>query len=192
MKICCLGLVLLIIVLIKIYQIYESNKYCKEGFPVPSRQIDADLQSYLKLGLSGGLTLTDKSRLKSESAVTDTKRRYDPKNNFGAEIARANRSDCSESGNYHGCAVSSPSPPKIDIRYLSLPTTELDASNAYNHLSICPRTYQTNMDILHKKQSIGQYSGYTPNEYIDKIRYVKPTLPLPVNPDFFAKGGGTY
>ena len=48
------------------------------------------------------------------------------------------------------------------------------------------------MDILNKKQSIGQYSGYTPNEYIDKIRYVKPTLPLPVNPDFFAKGGGTY
>jgi hypothetical protein len=49
------------------------------------------------------------------------------------------------------------------------------------------------MDIKKKKKSIGQYSGYTPNEYIDKTRYViKPTIPFPVNPDFFAKNGGTY
>ena len=123
MKVCCLGLVLLVIVLIQIYQIYQSGELCKEGFAVPPRQIDSDLQSYLKIGLSGGLSLTDESRLKSESSVTDTQRRYNPKNNFGAEIARTNRTECAESGNYHGCAVSSPSPPKIDIRYLSLPTT---------------------------------------------------------------------
>ena len=48
------------------------------------------------------------------------------------------------------------------------------------------------MKLLSNKQSIGQYSGYTPNEYIDKIRYVESKIPLPVNPDFFRPGGGTY
>ena len=62
-------------------------------------------------------------------------------------------------------------------------------SDIYNKLSICPKTYQSNMEILNNKRSIGQYSGYTSNEYIDKIRYINnPSIPLPVNPDFFIKG----
>ena len=50
------------------------------------------------------------------------------------------------------------------------------------------------MEILSSKISIGQYSGYTTNDYIDKTRYldISKTGPLPVNPDFFAKNGGTY
>ena len=46
-------------------------------------------------------------------------RKYNPKNSFGAEIARSNRKECTDSGNYHSCAVSSPSPPRIDLRYLT-------------------------------------------------------------------------
>ena len=45
---------------------------------------------------------------------------------------------------------------------------------------------------LHAIVSSGQYPGYTPNDYLDKIRYVVSDQPLPVNPDFFAKDGGTY
>jgi hypothetical protein len=48
------------------------------------------------------------------------------------------------------------------------------------------------MDKLRKKQTIGQYSGYSHNGYIDRTRYFKSKIPLPVNPDFFMKGGGTY
>ena len=42
------------------------------------------------------------------------------------------------------------------------------------------------------KQSIGQYPGYTHNKYLDRTRYIKSDEPLPVNPDFFVDGGGTY
>ena len=49
-----------------------------------------------------------------------------------------------------------------------------------------------NIDILNKKKSTGQYAGYTDNNYIDRTRYVKSKEPLPVNPDFFLEGGGTF
>ena len=40
--------------------------------------------------------------------------------------------------------------------------------------------------------SRGQYPGYTHNNYLDRTRYIKSEEPLPVNPDFFMDGGGTF
>ena len=104
-----------------------------------------------------------------------------------AKFARLNKKECKDSGDYSGCAISSPSIPKIDFRYVNLPTNKLNNSEIYNHLSICPKTYENNMKILKDKDSIGQYSGYSPSEYINNIRYIDvlKTGPIPVDPDFF-------
>ena len=110
-----------------------------------------------------------------------------------AEIARHNFKLCEDTDQYHSCDVKYRKPPPI---YINPPAPKkLDPSNIYNKLSICPETYQTNMDVLRHKKSVGQYSGYSENGYIDRIRYIKPIkggVPLPVNPDFFMNGGGTY
>ena len=49
-----------------------------------------------------------------------------------------------------------------------------------------PKTFFEN------QYSRGQYPGYTKNNYLDRTRYVRSEDPLPVNPDFFMDGGGTY
>jgi len=114
--------------------------------------------------------------------------------NFEAAFAKHDLSECADAGGYKGCAQPTPEVQTIDRRYVNIPTNQLHSSNDYNLLSICPQTYQANMEVLAGKRSIGQYSGYTPNEYLDKTRYVdvSDTDPLPVNPDFFRSGGGTY
>ena len=95
---------------------------------------------------------------------------------------------------HHSCKIEDPleTRPKIDMRYVNLPPSELNPSSDYTYLSICPETYKQNMDILNEKESMGQYAGYSNNSYIDRTRYVKSDEPLPVNPDFFMDGGGTY
>jgi len=185
MKICFVGLLIL-------FLLYYQSCNTREGFDVPKRAIDPDLLDYIKTGLGGAITLTDKAKTKEKGHVSAVQKKFNHRNNSSAHIARANRGECSKSGNYHSCNISTPSPEQIDLRYVSIPTNVLDTSDVYTHLSICPRTYQNNMDILSNKQSIGQYSGYTPNAYIDKVRYVESKIPLPVNPDFFRPGGGTY
>ena len=90
--------------------------------------------------------------------------------------------------------------PKIDLRYVNLPPSELDPSLSHTYVNLCPTTYQQNMDKLkHEKDnffknklSLGQYAGYSDNAYIDRTRYATSTDPLPVNPDFFMDGGGTF
>ena len=184
MKICFVGLLI-------IFLLYYQVCNIREGFDTPKRWIDPDLQGYIKAGLTS-ITLTEKAKKGEKKHLSEVHKKYNPRNNASAQIARSNRLECDESGNYHSCDISLPSPEQIDLRYVSLPTTTLDTSEVYTHLSICPGTYQNNMKLLSNKQSIGQYSGYTPNEYIDKIRYVESKIPLPVNPDFFRDGGGTY
>jgi hypothetical protein len=90
--------------------------------------------------------------------------------------------------------------PNIDMRYVNLPPSKLDSSSSYTYGTLCPETYQHNMKKLQpdedtffkNKLSIGQYAGYSNNAYIDRIRYITSDEPLPVNPDFFMTGGGTY
>ena len=139
----------------------------------------------------GGLTLTDSEDTRQRNNLNPLNRH---KNTIDAKFARINTKECNDSGDYSGCAISTPSPLKIDLRYVNIPTNQLDNSDIYTNLSICPKTYQNNMEILSNKISLGQYSGYTTNGYIDKTRYIdfKQTGPIPVNPDFFAKNGGTY
>jgi len=131
-----------------------------------------------------------KSKSKSKGSIKHKKKHLI---SGEAEIARRNFKLCADTDQYHSCDVKYRKPPPI---YINPPAPKkLDPSNIYNKLSICPETYQTNMDLLRGKKSVGQYSGYSENGYIDRIRYIKPIkggVPLPVNPDFFMNGGGTY
>ena len=52
-------------------------------------------------------------------------------------------------------------------------------------LITCPENYGKNFERLKKQKQEIQPFGYTSNEFIDKIRFVETTGPLPVNPDFF-------
>jgi hypothetical protein len=112
--------------------------------------------------------------------------------NAEAMLLKKNFKLCKDSDKHHSCNIKYRKPPPIDKRYINIPSDKLVSSNIYNHLSICPQTYEKNMKILRNKKSIGQYSGYTENGYIDRTRYFKSKEPLPINPDFFMKGGGTY
>ena len=196
MKIYCVGLVLIVFFFISVNAVNAVNAVnvvnAVEGFKVPPRHIDPDLQDYLKMGIGGNVSITDKTKQKRESKVSDISKKYKHRSNFESVMAKNNMKLCKDTNQYHACGINSPSPPKLDMRYLTLPSQELNSSNIYNQLSICPQTYQKNMDILHKKISLGQYSGYTDNAYIDRTRYLTSKEPLPVNPDFFMKGGGTY
>lgn len=191
MKYACV--LLLLIGLFYLQQNTNNQINYKEGFTVPDRILDPAMKKYLKKDSSGNLQLIDEKKDKKKDRKIDMLKN-DFSSKMDAKFAKLNMKECGDSGDYKGCAISSPSPPKIDFRYVNLPTTKLDPSDIYNNLSICPVTYQDNMAILGKMKSLGQYSGYTTNEYIDKTRYldISETGPLPVNPDFFAKNGGTY
>ena len=186
MKLLLIGGVLFLM----LYQICYKKRNM-EGLDVPDRMIDSDLKGILKMGVTG-LGLSSDYKKEQLSKLSSVERKYNPKHNFGVEIARRNFNQCGDSSKYHGCKVVAPSPKQLDPRYIHLPSKQIDNSDMYTHLSMCPMKYQNNMIILKNKKSIGQYSGYTPNEYIDKIRYAKTKEPLPVNPDFFVKDGGTY
>ena len=121
---------------------------------------------------------------------------------------------------HHSCKIddAKDNKPNVDIRYLNPGLNKLYNIQNYTYLS-CPKRFQDTMDLLVKenlkpdpelykmtldpnipdptnffnnKYSIGQYPGYTENNYLDRTRYIKSDEPLPVNPDFFVDGGGTY
>jgi len=189
----CIGLLIIAFV-----YICFQNKSIKEGLSVPARHVDKDLQDYLKVGVGGHIVLSDKqTKIKAEKDKTESTmhRKYKHRKSFEPEVARKNFELCGDSGGLHSCDVKYRKPPPIDQRYLTLPPTKLDPSDMYNHLSLCPQSYATNMNKLNKKTTLGQYSGYTDNAYIDRTRYMvtkKGKEPLPVNPDFFMKGGGNF
>jgi len=162
----------------------------KEGLDlkIPPRHISGDLQDILKMGSFGNVEMSTHNK-KDKS---DMNKILSTSSDVGAVIAKRNLKECSDTDKYHSCNIDFRKPPELDPRYINLPTDTLNTSDVYNHLALCPKKYQTNMDILRKKQTIGQYSGYSHNGYIDRTRYFKSKIPLPVNPDFFMKGGGTY
>ncbi len=121
----------------------------------------------------------------------------------------------------HSCKLDEPIKEKqiIDFRYLNQAPRELNYSENYNLLPMCVEKYKTTIDQLisesiepdpkiynatldpsisnpkkffKNKYSRGQYPGYTTNNYLDRTRYIESDEPLPVNPDFFMKNGGSY
>ena len=191
----CIGLLIIALV----YICFQNNDI-REGLDnkklkIPKRAIPKDLQDVIRSTKYGDIELKEDTTTDSTSKIDlrDRNKIYKKVSRGEAIIAKSNFKECEDSGNYHSCTVATPKLESIDSRYLNLPTQELDPSNIYNKLSICPQAYQKNMEKLHKKKIIGQYSGYTQNGYIDRTRYLKGTKePLPVNPDFFMKGGGVF
>lgn len=193
MKCVCMFLLLVVLLILQRKPTNQINIY--EGLDVPDRIIDASLSDYLSLNNNNELiSISTPSQSSSRPILDPYTQKNNQRNTIEAIFAKHNMKECKDSGIYSGCSLPSPSIPKIDYRYVNIPTNKLNNSDIYTKLSICPKTYQKNMEILKNKPSIGQYSGYTPNEYIDKIRYINvpSSNPLPVNPDFFVKNGGTY
>ena len=187
----CIG----ILIVLGVYLMCRSTK---EGFDVPKRNIPKDLQDILTSSQFGDIEMIHSKSTTKPTSAPDLYSKYKKfKKSTKAEalFAKSNFKECNDSDKYHSCNVATPKLQSIDTRYLNLPSTKLSSSNIYNQLSICPQTYATNMLKLHAKESLGQYSGYSENGYIDRTRYLKTEEgkePLPVNPDFFLKGGGTY
>ena len=121
---------------------------------------------------------------------------------FDAMMRKGLCTDEPDSPFNHSCKIEDAleNRPKIDLRFVNQPSSELDPSLSHTYVNLCPTTYQQNMDKLkHEKDnffknklSLGQYAGYSDNAYIDRTRYATSTDPLPVNPDFFMDGGGTF
>ena len=185
----CIGLLIISLVFICF-----QNKSIKEGLEdkkikIPKRVIPIELRDVLSSDAYGDLNYEDKDDPVPTSSMRTL---FHKASNEDAMFAKSNFKECHHGSGLHSCSIATPKHKTIDIRYLNLPPQELDSSNVYHNLSICPQTYQKNMDILRSKQSIGQYSGYSDHSYIDRTRYFKTNEgePLPVNADFFAKGGG--
>jgi hypothetical protein len=139
---------------------------------------------------------------------------------FEAMLKKGMCTDEPNTNNYHSCKIedAKDNKPNVDIRYLNPGLNKLYDIQNYTYLS-CPKQYQDTMKLLvsenlkphpelfkmtldpnipnptnffKNKYSKGQYPGYTQNNYLDRTRYLKSDEPLPVNPDFFVDGGGTY
>jgi len=160
----------------------------KEGFTVPDRVIPPSLMDIIKASPSGSLEYT-KGQTKKE---TEIEKKYRPRHTVTALSAKANRKECGDTNKYHSCNIEPHKAKALDPRYIHLAPDKVSSSTMYTHLSICPQTYQKNMDKLKKQTSSGQYPGYITNNYLDRTRYIDITDPIPVNPDFFVKGGGTF
>ena len=107
-------------------------------------------------------------------------------------IARRDVSQCQDTGRYGDCSIKEIDHDELGEYYYVIPPKSLSNSHDYTHLSICPKTYPENINKLMNMESMGQYEGYTRNQYIDRIRFMDTEDPLPVNPDFFMDGGGTF
>ena len=73
-----------------------------------------------------------------------------------------------------------------------MPSTQLSNSTEYMYSNQCPQSYADHYEETQNARQMGQFSGYTPNQYIDRIRFYVGDEPLPTNPDFFMDKGGTY
>lgn len=122
---------------------------------------------------------------------------------------------------FHSCEINEATDEKqtLDLRYINPGPLEINESSDYTYNQVCLDKYAKTMDLLvsdqlkpnpevytatldpslpdttlffKNKYSIGQFPGYSENNYIDRIRYIDSDEPLPVNPDFFMSGGGTY
>ena len=140
---------------------------------------------------------------------------------FEAMIKKGQCTDELNSPNFHSCKIddAKDNKPIIDVHYINPGPYELHKGENYTYNNFCPERYSDTMEILvsenlkphpelfkmtldpripnptnffKNKFSIGQYPGFTQNNYLDRTRYLESDEPLPVNPDFFVNGGGTY
>jgi hypothetical protein len=146
---------------------------------------------------------------------------YSDADGFEAMIKKGQCTDEGDGRNHHSCKIedAKDTKPNIDLRYVKPSSNDLHSGLNFTHVDNCPTKYQDTMKILvgenikadtelykmtldstipnpdnffKNKFSIGQYPGYTQNGYLHRTRYTESDEPLPVNPDFFVDGGGTY
>lgn len=199
----CLFLVLLLIVLLKNNMVIEGIDDGKGGKHTSKSAIE----------LSKKQQIDELKRLRSEN--------YADSKGFENMLAKGVCTDEKHTINNHSCKIldAKKHKPNIDLRYINPGASQLDKSNTYTYMGMCASKYKEAMDVLvsenlkphpelykmtldpnipnpknffKNKYSKGQYPGYSRNNYLDRTRYVKSEEPLPVNPDFFMDGGGTY
>jgi hypothetical protein len=175
----CIYLLLLLYMLYNLYEQSIESFVSVEGF-VPERNF------------RGLEDIFDGSDVFSTSLVDDDITFSTMRANADVMLARRNVSQCHDTGKYGDCSIKEPDHEELGEYYYNVPSTSLSDSHDYTYLSICPKTYPKNIKTLVNMKSMGQYSGYTPNQYIDRIRYMDTEDPLPINPDFFRSGGGTF
>lgn len=186
----CIGIIIVVTIylILQLSDIVEGLDLNKDG--IPDRVVPDDLKDIIRASDAFGISsisTAEPTRSTLELPIHKT-------TNQEANFAKSDFSNCVDSPNHGSCNVATPSPESIDMRYVHLPSNTLSPSDEYNVSALCPQAYSANMDKLRTKQTLGQYSGYTSNGYLDRTRYLKQEsgLPLPVNPDFFESGGGTY
>lgn len=196
----CLLLVILLITLIKC-----SNKPLIEGNE--NQDTVSDIQNMTSEEIKQELI-----RIRDEN--------YADAASFEVMVKKGMCTDEPNTNKFHSCKIddAKDNKPNVDIRYLNPGLNKLYDIQNYTFLS-CPKKFQDTMDVLvsenlkphpellkmtldpnipnptnffKNKYSKGQYPGYTQNNYLDRTRYVESDEPLPVNPDFFVSGGGTY
>lgn len=200
----CLLLVLLLVILIK------NNKFTVEGLT------DADGNEHTSSSvqtMSSDDISDEIERIRNEN--------YQDSKGFESMVKKGMCTDEPDSHGYHSCKIdeATKTKPILDLRYVNQPSRELNDSSDYTYLPLCVNKYKDTMEILSSEQlkpdekiykatldpsitnsdkffqndySRGQYPGYTPNQYLDRIRYLKSDSPFSINPDFFLKNGGTY
>ena len=199
----CLMLVLLLIVLIKNDKTIEGVADGQGGTHTPSSVLELTQQQQND----------ELKRIRSEN--------YADAKGFENMLAKGICTNEPHTKNNHSCKIldAKKTKPTVDLRYINPGASQLDKSNTYTYMGMCASKYKEAMDALvsenlkphpelykmtldpnipnpknffKNKYSRGQYPGYSRNNYLDRTRYVKSEEPLPVNPDFFMDGGGTY
>ena len=65
-------------------------------------------------------------------------------------------------------------------------TNYVDYQQKFEDMKVnCPSQYNGNYQKVIQHPRTLQPFGYTPNEYLDKTRFIITDKPLPTNPDFF-------
>ena len=190
----CLMLVLLLIVLIKNDKTIEGVSDGKGGTHTSN--------SILKMNKKQ--QKDELKRIRSEN--------YADAKGFENMLAKGMCTNEPHTKNNQSCKI-------LDAKKTNPGASQLDKSNTYTYMGMCASKYKEAMDVLvsenlkphpelykmtldpnipnpknffKNKYSKGQYPGYSRNNYLDRTRYVKSEEPLPINPDFFMDGGGTY
>ena len=122
---------------------------------------------------------------------------YLDENAFQAMAAKGLCTNEPSTTNYHTCEIQDAAQNRetVDLRYVTLPPSTLNTQRS--HLlgdPFCPQRHPEIMKTLDETSRTYDYSraGYSPNAYLDRTRFYQSTEPLPINPDFFMDGGGTF
>lgn len=118
-------------------------------------------------------------------------------NAFQAMAAKGLCTNEPSTTNYHTCEIQDAAQNRetVDLRYVTLPPSTLNTERSHLlGIPFCPQRHPEIMNTLDETSRTYDYSraGYTPNAYLDRTRFYQSTEPLPINPDFFMDGGGTF